>query len=51
MGEKLEVSGELAPGASYPFGDRLELTQVGRIESKDSIRLPQLGLPNDDGFC
>ena len=50
MGEQFQVPGELASGASDPLGDGLNLAQVRGIEGKDSIRLPQLGLLDDDGF-
>ena len=50
MGEHLKVSGHLAPGTPHPLGYRLNLAQVWGIERKDSTRLPQLSLLNDNGF-
>jgi len=48
MGEKLKVAGELTPGASDSLGYRLNLPQVWSVEGEDSIRLPQLGLLNNN---
>jgi len=50
VGEQFKVPGELTSGAPDPPGYALNLTQVGGIEGKDSIRLPQLGLLNNDSF-
>ena len=44
------MPGHLALGAADSLGDSLNLAQVGGIEGEDSIRLPQLGLLDDDGF-
>ena len=48
MGEQFKVSGELTPGASYSLGYRLNLTQMWSVEGKDSIRLAQLSLLNNN---
>jgi len=44
------VPRHLAPGTPDSFGDGLNLAQVRGVEGKDSIRLPQLNLLDDDGF-
>ncbi len=51
VSEQFQVSGHLASGASHPLGYRLNLAQLRGIKGKDSIRLAQLGLLNNDGFC
>ena len=50
VGEQLKVPGELAPGAAHSLGDGLNLAQVGGVEGKDSICLPQPGLFDNYGF-
>ena len=50
MGEHLKVSGHLASGTPHPLGYCLNLTQVWGIERKDSTRLPQLSLLNDNSL-
>ncbi len=42
------MSGELASGATHPFGKCLNLAQMWGVEGEDSIRLPQLGLLDDN---
>ena len=50
MGEQLQVPGELAFGLAQAFGEALDFAQVRGIEGEDAVRLPQLGLLDDDGF-
>jgi len=50
VGEQLQVPGELAFGLTEALGEALDFTQVGGIEGEDAVRLPQLGLLDDDGF-
>jgi len=41
---------ELTSGAPYPLGYSLNLAHVGSVEGKDSIRLPQFSLLNNDSL-
>ena len=50
MGEKFQVSSELAFGFPEALGKALDFAQVWGIEGEDAVRLPQLGLLDDDGF-
>ena len=50
IGEQFQVSGELALWFAQAPGEALDFAQVRRIEGKDAVCLPQLGLFDDDGF-
>jgi len=50
VGQKLKVARHFASGSPHPFSHSLYLAQMGGIEGEDSIRLPQLGLFDNDGF-
>ena len=50
MSDKLKVSGQLTSGASDPLGYALNLTQAWGVEGKDSIRLTQLNLLDNNCF-
>ncbi len=51
MSDKLKVSRQLTSGAPDPLGYALNLTEVGGVEGKDSIRFTQLNLLDNDCSC
>ena len=51
VSQQFEVPGQLALGFSKALGKALYFPQVGSVKGENRIRLPQLRLLDDNGFC